>query len=373
MTYTYDNDQNRLTMTAANQAQTSYGCDKDNHLTSESRGTQSVGIEYDSDGRYTTITLPNGVTINYNQYDADSHPTSITYSSTGGGTLGNLSYGYDNDGRVNSLGGSLAAVNLPAAMPTATYDNGNQLATWNGAAATTDGNGNLLSDPSLNATYTWNERNQLSSVSGSVASSFTYDALGRRVAQTAAALTTQYVYDMFNIAQEQFSTGGVGDMLPGLGLDQYFSRVDLSGTAAFLPDLLGSTLGLVNSSGAIGTSHAYGPFGQTTMSGTASTNPLQYTGREMDSTGLYFMRARYYNPVLQRFISQDPIGLSGGQVNFYAYTFNNPINFMDRMGQRGGFGDLSTGQLIASGLDPFTSSAGLDLGWGWAATGCFPS
>lgn len=333
VTYTYDNDQNRLTMTAANQAQTSYGYDKDNHLTSESRGTQSVGIEYDSDGRYTTTTLPNGVTINYTQYDADSHPTSITYSSTGGGTLGNLTYGYDNDGRVNSFGGSLAAVNLPAAMPTATYDNGNQLATWNGTAATTDGNGNLLSDPSLSSSYTWNERNQLSSASvGGVASSFTYDALGRRVGQTAGSLTTQYVYDMLNVAQEQFSTGGVGDMLPGLGIDQYFSRVDSSGTSAVLPDILGSTLGLVNSSGTIGTEYTYGPFGQTTTSGTASTNPFQYTGREIDATSLYFMRARYYNSIAQRFLSSDPVGLAGGQPNFYAYVGNSPMNWSDRTG-----------------------------------------
>jgi RHS repeat-associated protein len=274
---------------------------------------------------------------NYNQYDADSHPTSITYSSTGGGTLGNLTYGYDNDGRVNSLGGSLAAVNLPAAMPTATYDNGNQLATWNGTPATTDNNGNLLSDPSLNATYIWNERNQLSSATvGGVVSSFTYDALGRRVAQTAGSLTTQYVYDLLNVAQEQFSTGGVGDMLPGLGLDQNFSRVDSSGTSAVLPDMLGSTLGLVNSSGTIGTGYAYGPFGQTTTNGTTSTNPFEYTGREMDSTGLYFLRARYYNPVLQRFISQDPIGLSGGQINLYAYAFNSPSNFGDPLGLKSG-------------------------------------
>jgi RHS repeat-associated protein len=337
VTYTYDNDQNRLTMTAANQAQTSYGYDKDNHLTSESRGTQSVGIEYDSDGRYTAITLPNGVTVNYNLYDADSHPTSITYSSTGGGTLGNLTYGYDNDGRVNSLGGSLAAVNMPSAMPTATYDNGNQLAAWNGTAATTDNNGNLLSDPSLNATYTWNERNQLSSASvGGVASTFTYDAIGRRVAQTAGSLTTKYVYDLLNVAQQQFSTGGVGDMLPGLGIDQNFARVDSSGTSAVLPDVLGSTLGLVNSSGAIGTGYGYGPFGQVTTSGASSTNPFQYTGREMDSTGLYFMRARYYNPVLQRFISQDPLGLSGGQVNFYAYVGNSPLNWTDPLGLLGG-------------------------------------
>ncbi len=140
-------------------------------------------------------------------------------------------------------------------------------------------------------------------------------------------------------------------MLPGMGLDQYFSRVDLSGTSTILPDLLGSTLGLVNSSGAIGRNYAYGPFGQTTTSGTASTNAFQYTGREMDSTGLYFLRSRYYNPIAQRFISPDPIGLSGGQVNFYAYVFNQPTDWKDPLG-------LKSGSSGGSGSPPPTT-------WSW--------
>ena len=332
VTYTYDNDQNRKTMTAGSQAQTTYTYDNDNRLTAEARGTQSVGVSYDADSRRTTLTLPNGVTVGYG-YDADSHATGITYSSTGGGTLGNLTYGYDNDGRVATLGGSLATVNLPSAM-TATYDAGNQLATWNGTAATTDGNGNLLSDPSIPGnTYTWNERNQLSSATaGGVQSSYLYDALGRRVGQTTSGLTAQYVYDMLNVAQEQYTGGTVADMLPGLGLDQNFARTDSSGSYAMLADLLGSTIGLVNSSGAIATGYQYGPFGQTTTSGTSSTNPIQYTGREMDATGLYFLRARYYNPIAQRFISPDPIGLLGGQADFYTYVFNQPMDWTDGLG-----------------------------------------
>jgi len=197
-----------------------------------------------------------------------------------------------------------------------------------------------LTDPSIpgNA-YTWNERNQLSSATaGGVASSYAYDALGRRVGQTRAGLTAQYVYDMLNIAQEQYSSGGVADMLPGLNLDENFGRTDASGTSAMLRNGLGSTIGLVNSAGALGTGYAYGPFGQTTTSGASSTNPLQYTGREADSTGLYNLRARYYNPIAQRFISPDPIGLNGGQANFYAYSFNSPMNWTDPLGLSGGGG-----------------------------------
>ena len=66
-------------------------------------------------------------------------------------------------------------------------------------------------------------------------------------------------------------------------------------------------------------------------SGEASANDSQYTARENDGTGLYFYRARYYDPVLKRFVSQDPIGLSGG-INQYAYVGGNPNSFVDPTG-----------------------------------------
>jgi RHS repeat-associated protein len=63
----------------------------------------------------------------------------------------------------------------------------------------------------------------------------------------------------------------------------------------------------------------------------ASSNHFQFAGRENDGTGLYYYRARYYSPELQRFISEDPIGLAGG-LNFYAYVGNSPLNFVDELG-----------------------------------------
>jgi RHS repeat-associated protein len=57
-----------------------------------------------------------------------------------------------------------------------------------------------------------------------------------------------------------------------------------------------------------------------------------YTGREWDpETGLYYYRARYYDPKVGRFISEDPIGFRGG-VNFYSYVGGNPINRLDPFG-----------------------------------------
>ncbi len=82
-------------------------------------------------------------------------------------------------------------------------------------------------------------------------------------------------------------------------------------------------MALADSSGALNTTYAYDPFGNVTVNG-ADTNPYQFTGRENDSTGLYYYRARYYSPAFQRFISQDPIGFEGGDTDFYSYVGNLP-------------------------------------------------
>src|SRR6185312_2421129 len=59
---------------------------------------------------------------------------------------------------------------------------------------------------------------------------------------------------------------------------------------------------------------------------------FQYAGREHDSeTGLYYNRARYYDPSVGRFLSEDPIGFQGG-TNFYDYVSNNPVAFIDPFG-----------------------------------------
>lgn len=81
------------------------------------------------------------------------------------------------------------------------------------------------------------------------------------------------------------------------------------------------------------TSYAYEPNGKVTSIG-ASSNPFQYTGRENDGTGLYYYRARYYDPSVGRFIQEDPIGLAGG-LNFYNYVDGNPINRIDPTGLYG--------------------------------------
>jgi RHS repeat-associated protein len=80
------------------------------------------------------------------------------------------------------------------------------------------------------------------------------------------------------------------------------------------------------------TTYTYEPFGTSAVTGQTNTNSYQYTARENDGTGLDYYRARYYYPSHQRFISEDPIGFRAGDINFYAYAFQNPVNLRDPFG-----------------------------------------
>jgi RHS repeat-associated protein len=70
----------------------------------------------------------------------------------------------------------------------------------------------------------------------------------------------------------------------------------------------------------------------------------EFTGRENDATGLYYYRARYYSPTFQRFVSQDPIGFRGGDVDLYRYEGNSPLNYRDPKGT----GPIASGVVLAA-------------------------
>jgi RHS repeat-associated protein len=132
--------------------------------------------------------------------------------------------------------------------------------------------------------------------------------------------------------QELNGTTVVANLLTGLGIDEYLTRTDTGGSSHFLSDALGSTVALSDGAGALPTSYTYAPFGAASLTGSATANAFDYTGRENDGTGLHYYRARYYHPTLQRFISEDPIGIRGGDVDFYAYVANNPMGQRDPLG-----------------------------------------
>lgn len=350
--YTYDAAGRRISMTPANQSQVSYAYDNANRLTNISQGNELVRMGYDAAGRRTTLTLPNGIGISYG-YDSASELAGITYVRADGSHLGNLIYSYDADGRRISEGGDFDTQHLPAATTQqASVDLNGRKIGFNGQTLTYDANGNLTSDGTN--TYTWNARNQLAQVSqnGSTQLSYAYDALGRRVSKLVqGGAPTQYLYDGVNIVQETQSST-VNPILAGLSVDERFARNDVTGRTYFLTDALNSTIALTDASGTVRQQYSYDPFGNVVVHDTtiSTTNPYQYTGRESDSQGLYYYRGRYYSPVMASFISEDPIGFSGGQPSLYAYVKDNPLGLQDPYGLKPGDHYSSADQAAISAI-----------------------
>jgi RHS repeat-associated protein len=333
--YTYDAAGRRTSMTPAAQAIVNYVYDNANRLTSLTQGSETVQFGYDAANRRTSLILPNAVSMAY-AYDAANELTGINYLSPTNTAMGALTYGYDLDGRRISKTGSFATDMLPATTTTpGTFDLNNRQTTFNGTGQTYDANGNLTSN-GVN-TFVWNARNQLTQITAGSTTQFSYayDALGRRTSKNVAGATapTTYLYDGANAVQE--AVGNVTNpILTGLGIDERFARNDVNGRTVLLTDALNSTIALTDPTGAIKQQYSYDPYGNVTQSDTTTgfTNPYLYTGREADSTGLYYYRARYYSPTMGRFISEDPIGFHGGQNNFYAYVGGRSIDLRDPQG-----------------------------------------
>lgn len=323
--YTFDSADRLTSMTVAGQPTVSYTYDDSDRLIGISQGQGSVAYAYDDAGRRTSLTLPNGVITDYD-YDAASNLTSISYRQ-GSNVLGNLTYEYDAVRSRTKVGGSFARTGLPQSFVSATYNAANQMTQRGAATFSYDNNGNLTTDGAN--TYSWDARDRLLAISGSTTASFEYDSLDRRIGKTANGSTNQYLYDGGEIVQELSGGTPTANMLNGAATDERHTCSCNGSNSTLLADSLGSAIALTDSNGTVQTQYTYDPFGDTTASGTVSSNASQFTGRENDGTGLYYYRARYFNPSLQRFISEDPLRQRGGDINFYAYVSNDPLSYVD--------------------------------------------
>jgi len=199
---------------------------------------------------------------------------------------------------------------------------------------TYDANGNLASktEAGTTTTYDWDATNRLAAIrqGASVLASYSYDGIGRRATKTASGVTTAYVYDAGEIAEAQPSTGGAISFWHGF-VDQHLARRDESGSVAYLSyDHLGSVTQVTNTAASTTSSRRYDSWGG--FSAGAGGLEYGFTGRERDSeSGLYYYRARYYDPAQGRFLSEDPLGISAGP-NRYAYAGDNPVNMVDPSG-----------------------------------------
>jgi RHS repeat-associated protein len=125
----------------------------------------------------------------------------------------------------------------------------------------------------------------------------------------------------------------ISSYLNGPGIDNKIRRTDdENGNLYYLTDHLGSTIALTDDAGRVVEGIGYDSFGN---NGGSARTRYGYTGRERDpDTGMLYYRARFYDPQVGRFLSEDPIGFRGGEPSFYIYVHNDPLRFRDPLGLR---------------------------------------
>jgi RHS repeat-associated protein len=171
---------------------------------------------------------------------------------------------------------------------------------------------------------------------------FSYDVLDRRIQKSVSItnspnpLITSYDYHGEMIWKETKPSGTTIKYLVGDGIDQWLARSVNGQIQWFLSDRMGSIQAVTDDAGNILESYSYSAFGQRSTTSTTPgfvSNEIGFTGREHDEeTGLTYYRARYMDPVLGRFTSEDPIGFRAGDFNLSRYVENRPLGYLDPHG-----------------------------------------
>jgi RHS repeat-associated protein len=323
----------------------------------------TVAYSYDAAGRLVSRSLPNGVVTGYGYDDLD-RLTSLT-DAKGATVLSALQYQYDAAGHVtqktdlsgahtytyDAVGRLASATHPNASAESYAYDGvgnrtsshraasysyqaTNQLASAGASSFGYDADGNLTSksDGAGTTAFTWDYENRLVGAQplDGAAVAYKYDALGRLIERgEGEGAWTRFAYGAADVVRDRHSDGSAVEYLNGPGIDERLRLADASGALYFLSDHLRSTTALIDALGSVVEQEGYDSFGD--GAGSARTR-YGYTGRERDqATGLYYYRARWYDPQQGRFLSEDPAGFTAG-VNFYAYAGGNPVTRRDPTG-----------------------------------------
>lgn len=386
LTFTYDAASRRKTSTDQGGFTVRYEYDALGRL-SELKDTATariVAYSYDIAGRLAREDKGNGTFTTYD-YTANGHVESIVHHDPQGVVHSRFDYTYDTLGRVISMTtlegittygydatGQLTTVNLPsgrsiayqydaAGNRVAVIDNGattdystnnlNQYLTAGSASFNYDLDGNLLSRSDFGATtrYGYDDLGRIVSIATPTESlSYEYDALGNRIATVRNGERTEYLIDPLGIGDivAEYNSGGLAaHYVHGNGLVGRFAPSGSPGFYNF--DGLGNTAELTGPSGDVVNSYSYLPFGELVDATGAGVNSFTFGGQwgvTHETAGNFLMRLRLYDATTGRFVSPDPIGLTGGDNNLYRYVNNQPTMFVDPTGLAG------TAPIAAAGL-----------------------
>lgn len=217
-----------------------------------------------------------------------------------------------------------------------TYDDANKMLTAGSTTFAYDGAGNTrtATTGSNVTTYTWGFRNLMTQwqSTGQTTVSFAYDGRGMRVSKIPDSGTaTSFLLDGKEIAEEITGEDVASYVGPGL-----MSCIRGAVRTTYHTDGIGSTRATSNEGQVVQMAALYDAYGSPVAGyPTGSVSRFGYAGHYRyyrDDSGLDYLKARYYDPALGRFLSRDPIGFAGG-LDLYAYVHNSPTHAVDPTGK----------------------------------------
>jgi RHS repeat-associated protein len=377
VSYTYDG-QNRLESMVSSQGTTTYTYFPDDLPRTVTKPDGSVATSaYDRADRLTSLTTTKGAaTVSSYAYTYDANGNRLTQVETNGGAAETTGYTYDDLDRLKTVTypadapfpqGRLVTYGYDAvgnrtseittnpitaavlASKTGTFDNANRLTALTDnldpgqtTAFTWDRNGNQTSKTVAGVTtdYRYDVRDKLVEITqgASVLERFQYDAEGRLLKKIGESGIRQYVYDDDSRLVE-YDDNGIQVAKYTYGSDRLISfQHRTEGTRFYHLDGLGSITALTDATGAV-TSRlhldAWGVF-RNPAELDASSNRHAFTGYVFEKEiGLYFAKARFYDPQVGRFTSQDSfLGRVDDppSLHRYFYAANNPLRYIDLTG-----------------------------------------
>jgi RHS repeat-associated protein len=396
LSYTYDALNQRTSLTDSLGGIWSYGFDEKSRLASITAPWGDTHImEYDPAGRRTELvnttgrqTLAGYASDRLSQLEHFQNAIPVArsgfaYSEDGAVSLlrdiddatQSRSLAYDGINRLLQVAEGVPAADGGVPIPVEDYaydENGNRTVSHLSNSYVVDDHNRLLQDDTYSygydekgnrvtrtrtsdgrvETFTYNSVNQLIGVSSTdgLEAAYAYDALGRRIAKTLNGEVTSYVYDIGNFYDItghdrllDFQNGALATRwLHGqqidepVGYESYAADTTAgAGTAyALHADRQGSVIAVTEqSTDTVVARYVYDAFGQREQTVSTVLQDYGFTGREIDpETDLYYYRARHYDPGQGRFIQSDPLGFAAGDLNLYAYTWNDPANWSDPSG-----------------------------------------
>ena len=306
---------------------------------------QTTSYEYDAGGNLTRTTRPNGTEeiCTYNKAGLLVEQKDVK----GEDVLTHYIYTYDGYGNVTTIEGTETTDTKEGisklTSASMTYDADNRLLTYNGENLRYDADGNMTYGPvdGVMSELVYDCRNRLVSAGGIT---YTYDAENIRIKAENADYVEEYVTDTVSASLSRVLTMTVYEKKSGVSetttylYGQGLISEEKEGKYLYHHyNNLGSTMKLTDATGKVVESYTYGVYGEL-LSGDTTLTHFLYNGRcgvSTEANGLYYMRQRYYNPDIKRFINQDILtgSLDNSQsLNQYSYVQGNPVSYTDPFG-----------------------------------------